>query len=582
MKTLLSLCVLFVVCGERLTNTVADDGPWYRTIEVKRLMREADEAKQKSDWPNAGAAYSAALDILQKIRAANPEWDKLTIEQRIQTCTDNLESLKPHLPQPPPLPAVVTPPPPVVAPPPVAPSPRVEAERTKQLSTQLKRSQEEIRKLEAERDDLNARLQQALKKVSPTETNPKLEELLKKTTALTAQLAERETDLTKLRDQLAASAKEVDQSQREITSLRDELKAAQVASAASAKVLEGTKKELEQSRKEITSLRGELKGVQTDNAALRRTNEETIAKLANANRKLSTAQSVADKDEKIIGELRKEIASLRREPEHKSFFGRRTNPKEMPPTNVEESNSTKLAASIPGPQPRLSAPADPVTPVATAPEPAAPPPVETEATAPVPQAAPNTSEPVIQIETVAWLKEGSAALADSKYDEAAAKFNAVLQKEPDNLLALSNLGVALYRQQKFDEAELVLKKAIEVAPTDAGAYALLGMVHVRKGMIDPAFNELTRAVAIDPRNADAHNFLGITMSAKGQDASAEKEIRTALKLDPNNADAHFNLAVLCARGKKPHIAEARVHYQKALALGAQPDTQLEAFLAKSK
>jgi Flp pilus assembly protein TadD len=176
------------------------------------------------------------------------------------------------------------------------------------------------------------------------------------------------------------------------------------------------------------------------------------------------------------------------------------------------------------------------------------------------------------------LNEARTAFALKDYDTAAAKYDTVLGLEPNNVLALSNLGVIRYQQGRVDEAEQALRKATALAPNDAASRALLGVIFFRKGTLEEAFSELTRAVALDPRNAEAHNYLGITLSEKGWTAAAENEIRRALELNPQYADAHFNLAVLYARQRTPRMELARYHYRKALDLGAEADPQLEALL----
>lgn len=176
------------------------------------------------------------------------------------------------------------------------------------------------------------------------------------------------------------------------------------------------------------------------------------------------------------------------------------------------------------------------------------------------------------------LRDARQSLATNDYAGATAKYNAVLAQDPQNLLALSNLGVIHYQQGRLDAAEAVLRQAIAIAPDDSGARSLLGAIQLRQGKLDDALAELTRAVALDTGNAEAHNFLGIVLSEKGKPAEAEHEVRRALELKPEYADAHINLAVLYLHEQPPRLALARHHYRKAIALGAPADPALEAQL----
>ncbi len=177
------------------------------------------------------------------------------------------------------------------------------------------------------------------------------------------------------------------------------------------------------------------------------------------------------------------------------------------------------------------------------------------------------------------LAEAQTAEAAGEDDRASELYRRVLAAEPNNLMALSNLGVVQFRQGNLPDAEKNLRRAVALAPNDSEARALLGIVYFRTGKIEQAFSELTRAIALNPRHAQAHNFLGITLSQKGWDVAAEGEIRRAIELDPQYADAHFNLAVLYAVQQQPRYDLARDHYQTAVALGAAKDADLEKLLA---
>jgi tetratricopeptide (TPR) repeat protein len=165
-----------------------------------------------------------------------------------------------------------------------------------------------------------------------------------------------------------------------------------------------------------------------------------------------------------------------------------------------------------------------------------------------------------------------------KYRDAERMYEEMLVKNPNNLYTLSNLGVAYFRDEKFKLAEESLKKAIAVAPEDTFSHCTLGIVYYREQHFDDAINELTRALEINKNYAVAHNYLGITASQKGWQEAAVKELQTAVDIDPRYADAWFNLAVVYAMQKPPNVTLARQCYQKAVGLGAEPDSNLEGML----
>ncbi len=162
-----------------------------------------------------------------------------------------------------------------------------------------------------------------------------------------------------------------------------------------------------------------------------------------------------------------------------------------------------------------------------------------------------------------------------RYLEAEKEYEALLEKLPDNIYALSNLGMARYRSGKLKLAEDTFKKVLALSPDDAFSYATLGIVYHDQSKYDDAINALTRSIAVNPKNPTAHNFLGVTAAKKGWIEAARKEIQTAIDIDPTYADAHFNLAVVLATAKPVDKTTARRHYDKAVELGVHPDPNLE-------
>jgi len=100
-------------------------------------------------------------------------------------------------------------------------------------------------------------------------------------------------------------------------------------------------------------------------------------------------------------------------------------------------------------------------------------------------------------------------------------------------------------------------------------------VHYRQERFDDAEKVLRQAVAINDQDFTAHNYLGIVLAASGKSKAGESEIIKSIEINPNYADAHFNLAVIYATGKPPAKEMAKVHYKKAIALGAPADGTLE-------
>src|SRR5438034_3259966 len=165
-----------------------------------------------------------------------------------------------------------------------------------------------------------------------------------------------------------------------------------------------------------------------------------------------------------------------------------------------------------------------------------------------------------------------------KYETAEEQYQEILTKSPNNLYALSNLGVVYLRSGKFPSAESALKNALTISPKEEFLHTTLGIVYYRQSRFDDALAELSHAIEINPKSATAHNYLGITASQKGRQQEAEKEILQAIANNPDYGDAHFNLAVIFVTTQPASKELARQHYARATALGTQPDPSLEKLL----
>ena len=186
-----------------------------------------------------------------------------------------------------------------------------------------------------------------------------------------------------------------------------------------------------------------------------------------------------------------------------------------------------------------------------------------------------TLAPPPAMETLA--KEAKALFNTKNYAKAEEKFQQILDRHPDNVYALSNLGVVYFQQGKYQKAEAVLTKAIKFEPQDGFSHSILGIVYYMTQRYDDAINTLSRAITLEPNDPQSRNYLGIACSQKGWVTVAEQELRKAIEMNPNYAEAHFNLAVIYATQKPPAKEMAQQHYQQAIKLGMNPDKNLEKY-----
>ncbi len=201
-----------------------------------------------------------------------------------------------------------------------------------------------------------------------------------------------------------------------------------------------------------------------------------------------------------------------------------------------------------------------------------------------PSSAPDKNRAVAKQSTdeIPWQGKLKVSLAKAKeafdkqdFPSAESSFKEALALSPDDYFTLSNLGVVEFQLGKMSEAETLLKKASQKSNKSSFALTTLGIVHYRQGRLPDAEKVLRQAIAINPEDFTAHNYLGIVLAASGNPKAGESEIMKSLEINQQYADAHFNLAVIYATGKPPAKMMAKMHYAKAVELGAPPDPSLE-------
>ncbi|MFT7464065.1 MAG: hypothetical protein ACI9EF_002414 [Pseudohongiellaceae bacterium] len=122
-----------------------------------------------------------------------------------------------------------------------------------------------------------------------------------------------------------------------------------------------------------------------------------------------------------------------------------------------------------------------------------------------------------------------------------ALFRHALQENPDNYLAHTNLGSALYERGLKNEAMSHMAAAVKANSGYALAMANLGTLHAEAGQLKEAERLLLVAAYMAPETARAHTALGAVSIGLGKFQRAEIELRRALDIDPDFAAAHLNV-----------------------------------------
>ena len=582
---------IFALAALAVFSTVSHGGaaasPQDDYLQIYVMINEGDKLSQGGQNSQAREKYETALTRLEKLKNENPEWEPTIVKYRIKYLNDKLANLKtakesstppPAAPAAAPAPAAPAPlsekpeaPAPAPTPAaakteaPAAPAPVVTSDdpsalrqRIIQLTGDLESARTELKQAKADLDQAltdKKGLQEKLSSGAPADAN--VAALQQENTALRTKLASTEESLKKAAG--GDMAGEMSSLRGQVDSLEKKLAEANAKSAELTRANEDYKKQ-------IADLTGKLQMAGTAGKS-----DSTLAK------ENAMLRSILDRQ--LKEQARREAARRLVLDEFKNLAVST----EALKTQMEVLSSPLVALSeeeegmLKVSAPSLVAP-EPAAPAAPAAGAAAG--TTTLSSAAEKPASPESyaEKPRIPEEFKDTAARATSLYNEKKFDEAAAAYQEILNKYPQSIYALSNLGVVRFQQQKYPEAEKPLREAIRVAPNDAFSHSVLGIVLVQQEKYDDAIQVLSRAVALDPNDAKTRNYLGISSSRKGLQEAAEQECRKAIELDESYGDAHFNLAVIYATQTPPAKELAKRHYNRALELGVPKDQELEKLL----
>jgi Tfp pilus assembly protein PilF len=155
------------------------------------------------------------------------------------------------------------------------------------------------------------------------------------------------------------------------------------------------------------------------------------------------------------------------------------------------------------------------------------------------------------------LFERAQRLLDNGRDrDAASILKQIVDSDPGDFQAWTELGTAHLMGNETAEAEQAYHRAIQERPTFALAFLNLGRLLVAQNRYEESIDPLTHATQARPDSADAHFLLGKTYLKLKRGSKAVPPLNEALRLDPKGkSEAHLLLAALYnAAGLKDRAA----------------------------
>jgi tetratricopeptide (TPR) repeat protein len=145
----------------------------------------------------------------------------------------------------------------------------------------------------------------------------------------------------------------------------------------------------------------------------------------------------------------------------------------------------------------------------------------------------------------ALYQKASQEIHNKSFGEAATTLRSLVEADPKDYIAWSDLGMVYFIQKDFEAAENSYTSAVGVKADHVAALVNLGRVRLARKNNEGAVESLEAALKADPKNAAANYFLGEAYLALKKGSKAVAYLNEALKLDPlGMADAHLRLGAL--------------------------------------
>jgi Flp pilus assembly protein TadD/peroxiredoxin len=145
---------------------------------------------------------------------------------------------------------------------------------------------------------------------------------------------------------------------------------------------------------------------------------------------------------------------------------------------------------------------------------------------------------------------GVAFFQHGYLEQAAASFQSVIGRKPNEPEAYYNLGTLYLRRNDLPDARSYLEQAVKLRPQYPEAWNNLGMTAAQQGQADEGVRNFQKSLQLRPDYAIAILNLGNLYRRQGNLEEAEKLLGRAVELEPENPEARYSLGMLYARQER--------------------------------
>jgi choline-sulfatase len=198
------------------------------------------------------------------------------------------------------------------------------------------------------------------------------------------------------------------------------------------------------------------------------------------------------------------------------------------------------------------------------------------------QAPPGLPDPKDKIADRTALLEAEDLLRAGRWDEAIARFDAILARDPESRFAALRSGIALLKAGHTEAAVERLQRAVALDPHRAETRYALADALTRRGDFRRAAEQWAELARLQPRRFEAWFNLGLALIDAGRPAEAATALTSALEISPRHPRGLLELARAEVRAGRPEAAlrslQEALRYDRSLAGRAQADSFLAPLL----
>lgn len=176
------------------------------------------------------------------------------------------------------------------------------------------------------------------------------------------------------------------------------------------------------------------------------------------------------------------------------------------------------------------------------------------------------------VEQARPLEDGLAAFAAGDYATAEGLLLAAIATQPDEVRALTALGLIALADGRAEDAAEHLAKARRRLPSDVRIAVALADCYRLAGLPDRAIDGYKAVLRLEATHAEAQRKLGETLLEAGRSAEALNALNQAVYRDRKDVGARLLIARICLDARDEQRALAQLHMVEKLEPG-RLDTQ---------